>query len=116
MVYEQDAIALTRPHPSGAPALAVVTRLPRYHDVYTLSIAPRGTSAARAAAAAAAKKSGGGGGGKGGGSSGSGSLSGVATLERSVAAYFHSDGHLAEAVVVRDVKQLLAQLEESKSK
>ena len=37
-------------------------------------------------------------------------------LERSVAAYFHSDGHLAEAVVARDVKQLLAQLEEAKSK
>ena len=41
MLFEKDAIALTRAVPGGPPALAIASRLPRFAENYTLQIALR---------------------------------------------------------------------------
>lgn len=95
-VYEKDAITFTCAVPGGAPALAISSRLPRFQDLYTLRVQPRGAPAAAS----------------GNGSSDGGALS----LSKSVGAYFDEDGLLAAGVIKKDVEQLLQQAVESKTK
>ncbi|KAL4860000.1 putative signal peptidase complex subunit 2 [Chlorella vulgaris] len=93
MLFEKDAIALTRAVPGGPPALAIASRLPRFAENYTLQIALRDAPEATKC----------------------GSGSGAAALTKSVGAYFHEDGQLAADVIKQDAAKLLAQAVASKS-
>ena len=75
--------------------------MPQYSDMYTLRIQQRPAPAAAAGAR--------GSGGSGGGSSGGGAAP-VVELERSVAAWIHDDGTVAEELFAADVHALLDQL------
>lgn len=81
MLLEKDTLVMTKAAP-GHPALVVRSKMPRFQDVYTLAVRPRGTKA--------------------------GCIQEV-LLQKSAGAYFDREGVLHREIIQADAQALLQQ-------